>query len=426
MRTNFRAEQLLDPHIKDAEHALRTCVHCGFCTATCPTYLLLGDERDGPRGRITLIQHMLESTRAPTKETVTHLDRCLSCLGCRTACPSGVDYPVLIDQARAHIEQHYRRPAGDRLFRSFLVFVLTRPRLFAALSVLGRIFAPLLPLVPGKLGVMAKKANTPRRPAKRAPMPPVPANARRVLLLAGCVQQVLAAATDASARRVLARAHMATEPVADAGCCGALAFHLGKVEIAKKQARRVIAACEAAHAKAPAEAVLITASGCAAFLKDYGRVFAGDPQWEARAKTFAAKVRDFTELVDPAPPAAPHSAAQDLTIAYHPPCSLQHGQRIHGRGEALLKAAGFRLVPIPDAHLCCGSAGSYSLLQPAISEQLRRRKIDDIRSTGANIIASDNVGCLTHLGGTLPGIHIAELLDWAGGGPEPELGSQPR
>jgi glycolate oxidase iron-sulfur subunit len=426
MRTNFRAEQLLDPHMKEAEQALRTCVHCGFCTATCPTYLLLGDERDSPRGRIALIQHMLESPRPPTTETVTHLDRCLSCLGCRTACPSGVDYPVLIDQARAHIENTYKRPPGDRLFRSFIVFVLTRPRLFAALLALGRVFSPLLPFVPGKLGLMAKKANAPRRPAKRAPMPPVSANAGRVLLLGGCVQPVLAPATDAAARRVLARENMATEPVPGAGCCGALAFHLGKVEIAKKHGRRVIAACEALEAKGPADAVLNTASGCAAFLKDYGRVFMGDPQWEDRARRFAAKVRDFTELVEPGTAAAPHSAAQDLTIAYHPPCSLQHGQRIHGRGEALLKGAGFRLVPIPDAHLCCGSAGSYSLLQPALSEQLRRRKIDDIRSTGANVIASDNIGCLTHLGGTLPGIHLAELLDWAGGGPEPDLGSQPR
>jgi glycolate oxidase iron-sulfur subunit len=420
MRTAFRAEQLTDPHMKDAEKALRTCVHCGFCTATCPTYLILGDERDGPRGRIVLMQHMLQSDAPPTAETVKHLDRCLSCLGCKTACPSGVDYSALIDTSRAHIETHYRRPVTDRLLRSFLLFVLTRPRLFAGLSDISRLFGPILSRLPGKLGAMSRK--TPREKRKRVDwsMPAVSASAPRVVLLPGCVQRALAPGIDAAAMRVLARDGMGVERLERSGCCGALAYHLGKAERGKEYARDIIRAFEEEAAKGPVDAVLITASGCSAFLKDYPRVFADEPEWKARAESFAAKVRDFTELAKPA--AGPtHIAADAPVIAFHPPCTLQHGQKISGRGEALLAAAGFRLAPIPDAHLCCGSAGSYSLLQPGIAGELRARKLAAIHSTGAEIIASANIGCLTHLAGDLPTVHIAELLDWAGGGPRPEL-----
>jgi len=424
MRTAFRAEQLTDPHMKDAEKALRTCVHCGFCTATCPTYLVLGDERDGPRGRIVLMQNMLESTAPPTAETVKHLDQCLSCLGCRTACPSGVDYSALIEQSRAHIEKHYRRPLPERLFRNFVLFVLTNPGVFGALSFMARLFAPLLSLVPGKLGAAARKAGTSRHTRTQAfPPPPTPPRVGggeiqgRVLLLPGCVQRVLAPATDAAAARVLARQNLHADSLAETGCCGALAYHLGKTEHGKAHARAIIRAFETEATKGDVEAVLMTATGCTSFLKDYVRVFADEPEWKARAQKFVAKVKDFTELARPA--ASPGAPADAPIVAYHPPCTLQHGQRIVGRGEALLMAAGFRLAPIPDAHLCCGSAGSYSLLQPAIAEELRARKLAAIRSTGAQMIASANIGCLTHLSGELPAAHIAELLDWAQGGPKP-------
>ena len=418
MRTAFRAEQLTDPHMKDAERALRTCVHCGFCTATCPTYLLLGDERDGPRGRIVLMQHMLESDAAPTPETVTHLDRCLSCLGCKTACPSGVDYSALIDKARAHIESHYTRPFSERVFRTFILFVLTRPTLFAGLAGVSRLFGPILSRLPGRLGAMSRKARVGGRKRVDRSAPRTSASGPRVLLLPGCVQRALAPEIDAAATRVLAREDMRVERLERSGCCGALAYHLGKVERGKEYACRIIGAYEEESAKGGVDAVLITASGCSAFLKDYGRVFADEPEWKARAEAFAAKVKDFTELARPAA-APPSAAASAPVIAFHPPCTLQHGQRIYGRGEVLLAAAGFRLAPIPDAHLCCGSAGSYSLLQPEIAEQLRARKLAAIRSTGAEIIASANIGCLTHLSGELPTVHIAELLDWAGGGPKP-------
>jgi glycolate oxidase iron-sulfur subunit len=409
MRTQFRSQQLADPHLRDAEKALRTCVHCGFCTATCPTYLVLGDERDSPRGRIMLMQNMLEKGGAPTRETVTHLDRCLSCLGCRTACPSGVDYSALIDQSRIHIAKTYKRPILERLFRIFVLFVLMRPNLFSLASGAARIFGPALP---GKLGAMARKVPKRRRGAKsRAEIPPTSPSSRRVMLLKGCVQSVLAPQIDEAATHVFARQGLNTTAVP--GCCGSLAYHMGREAIAKREAKRVISAFEASKA----DAFSITASGCASFIKDYGRVLADEPEWAARASTFAAKVKDFSELAESATASAQIASAP--VIAYHPPCSLQHGQRIHGRGEALLTAAGFRLAPIPDAHLCCGSAGSYSLLQPEIADELRARKLAAIRSTGAAVIASANIGCLTHLSGELPTLHIAELLDWAGGGPKP-------
>jgi glycolate oxidase iron-sulfur subunit len=415
MRTAFTPEQLADPHLADAEHQLRTCIHCGFCTATCPTYTLLGDERDSPRGRIGLIQHMLESKAPPTKETVLHLDRCLSCLGCRSACPSGVDYSALIDAARTHIEKTYRRPLMERLFRSFVMFVLMRPKVFSALSVAAHLTAPFLP---GKLGTMAKKGRVRHRPALPGAIAETSAAARRVLLIPGCVQRALAPSIDAATVRVLARQDIRVETLKAVECCGSLPYHLGKDEISKTYARRMIEAFEGASKAGNVDAVLITASGCGSFLKDMGKVFAGDPAWSARAQAFAAKVKDFTELAQVAPQAP---GIKDMTVAFHPPCSLQHGQRIHGKGERLLAAAGFKLVPIPDAHLCCGSAGSYSVLQPEISDALRARKLDAIRGTGATVIASANLGCLTHLAGDIPTVHIAELLDWAQGGPKPQM-----
>ncbi len=451
MRTSFRSEQLTDPHLRDAERALRTCVHCGFCTAACPTYVLLGDERDSPRGRIMLMQQMLESGAAPNAETVRHLDRCLSCLGCRSACPSGVDYAALIDQSRVHIEQTYRRPLRERLFRNFLLFVLTRPSLFATLSATARVLAPIAAHLPGRLGAMSRKAvssraivaerregrgpirrvSTRRKDSFGAPVHarwiPFPSPLRgsagndtrgdmpvtnRILLLPGCVQRVLAPEIDRAVTNVLAREGKQVEPLPRAGCCGALAFHLGKAATAKQHARAIIRACERAGRNGPVDAVLISASGCAAFLKDYAKLFADEPEWQARATAVAEKARDFVELATPA--AAPSPAAADAPlIAFHPPCSLQHGQGIYGRGEELLRAAGFRLAAIPDAHLCCGSAGSYSLLQPEIAQRLRDKKLADIRSTGAAAIVSDNIGCLSHLAGDLPVLHIAKALEWA-------------
>jgi glycolate oxidase iron-sulfur subunit len=422
MRTNFTENQLSDPHLHAAEKSLRSCIHCGFCTATCPTYVLLGDERDSPRGRIALIQNMLESGAPPSPDTVRHIDRCLSCLGCSTACPSGVDYGALIDAGRGYIEQNYRRPLTERLFRKFVMRVLMHPFLFRLSTALGTHLSTIATRLPGRLGKMAQKVppKLRLRPEHKA-IPEANAQAARIALIPGCVQRALAPAIDATARRVLARRKMNAEPLVGASCCGSLAFHMGETKLAKKRARKMIMAFEKADGDAPFEAALITATGCTAFLKEYGTLFAGDVQWEERAKNFASKVRDFVELVEPGEEPNQEIALQDLGVAYHPPCSLQHAQNIQGHGEALLTAAGFKLVPFADSHMCCGSAGSYSVLQPEISDALRARKLEAIKSSGAKIIASGNVGCISQLSGhgAPPGVHIVELLDWADGGPKP-------
>jgi len=412
MRTFFTTEQLADPHLAEAEKNLRACVHCGICTATCPTYVLLGDERDGPRGRIVMMQKMLEAGGAPSAETVLHVDRCLSCLGCRTACPSGVDYARLVDTARAHIEIHYRRPVGERSTRWLIANVLARPA-FAKLGVaLAKTFAPIARRLPGMLGAMARTALKTRPRSSAMPMEELAADAPRVALLSGCVQQALAPAIDDAVARVLARRGKRVVPLAGAGCCGALAHHLGRD--AKPQAKAVIQAFEAAG---DIEAVLISATGCSAHLADYPHLFADDPQWLPRALKFASKVKDFSVLTQPRPAAS----RENLRAAWHAPCSMQHGLHIGDEGAALLRASGYDVVAIPEGHLCCGSAGSYSLLQPEIAGRLRARKLANAASVDPGVIATANIGCLNHLSGAdaPPIVHLAELIDWAEGGPRP-------
>ncbi|MGA9794319.1 MAG: glycolate oxidase subunit GlcF [Rhizomicrobium sp.] len=412
MRTDFSAEQLCDPHLADAERNLRACVHCGICTATCPTYVLLGDERDGPRGRIVLMQNMLQAGGAPSPQTVLHLDRCLSCLGCRTACPSGVDYARLIDKARAHVEENYRRPVAERCTRWLIANVLTRPSLAKFAVGLARIFAPVSTRFPGTFGKMARLAV--KAPWSGGGLARAPDATHKIALLPGCAQQALAPQIDAAASRVLARQGIALAPLHGAQCCGALAHHLGKTDRAKAFARRVIASFEQMR---DAEAMLATASGCAAHMAEYPHLFADEPEWKVRAEAFVVKVREFSQL------AAPRAGGsrRALRVAWQVPCSLQHGLRGGAEGEALIRAAGFEAVAIPEGHLCCGSAGSYSLLQPEIAGRLRARKLENCKSSEADIIATANVGCLSHLSGpdAPPVVHLAELLDWAEGGPTP-------
>lgn len=417
MRTNFSPDMLADPHLAGAEKNLRACVHCGICTATCPTYVLLGDERDGPRGRIVMMQRMLEEGGIPSAETVLHLDRCLSCLGCRTACPSGVDYAQLIDASRAHIELNYKRPLRERLLRALIANVLTRPAITNFAVGLARAFAPIATRLPGALGTMARTA------AKASPRngdeTPKSSRGVRIALLPGCVQQSLAPEIDRAVARVLARRGFDLVPLAGAGCCGALAHHLGRERDAKAWARRIIAAFEAAGGTDTFEGVLITATGCAAHLADTPRLFADEPEWRVRAKRFVDKLRDFSTLAAP----RPATPARKLRVAYHRPCSLQHGLKLDGAGEAALEAAGFEVLQIPEGHLCCGSAGSYSILQPEIAGRLRSRKLDNAKNVGPDVIAAANIGCLNHLAGpdAPPLVHPAELIDWAEGGPLPAV-----
>ncbi|MGD0189413.1 MAG: glycolate oxidase subunit GlcF [Rhizomicrobium sp.] len=428
MRTNFTSEDLADPVLAEAERNLRACVHCGICTATCPTYVLLGDERDSPRGRIVMMQEMLEYGGAPSAETVFHIDRCLSCLGCRTACPSSVDYRRLADTARAHIETQYRRPLSERITRELIVRVLANRNAAVAAVTLARLFAPIATALPGALGRLARvavKANRTTIPVRSAILPlPLQGGEertthRRIALVEGCVQPALAPAIDQAVSRVLARRRMTLVPLNGAGCCGALAHHLGRRDEAKARAKRMIAAFEFADRAAPFDAVLISATGCVAHVTDFAHLFLDEPEWQARAIAFAEKVRDFSQLVDPREARPP----QRLKIAYQIPCSLQHGLQLSGAGEAQLIGAGFDVVAIPEGYLCCGSAGSYSILQPELAKALRARKLANIAALHVDAVASPNIGCLSHLSGSdaPPVVHPAELIDWADGGPIPAV-----
>jgi glycolate oxidase iron-sulfur subunit len=416
MRYNFSPEQIADPQIGPATQAVRSCVHCGICTATCPTYVVLGDERDSPRGRIVLMKDMLEKGGTPTREQVYHIDRCLSCLNCKTACPSGVNYQRLVDQARIHIEEHYTRPPMERLLRWTIAKVMTRPKLVRIGLLLARIGAPVARLLPGRLGAMARMGLM-ARPQGAEPIHfPKPVLVKqRIAIMPGCVQGALAPQIDAAVGRVLARRGIELVALEGSGCCGALPHHMGREDDARGWAKKAIEAFE----QGQYDGVLITATGCSAQLKDYAQMFAGDPVWQPRAAKFAAAARDFADLCTPLDVTPPHP----LRVAYHPACSLQNSLKLNGVGESLLAAAGFTVTPFLESHLCCGSAGTYSILQPDLSSQLRARKLGNIAAAEPDVLVSGNIGCLQHLaageGLEQPILHIAELLDWAEGGPKP-------
>ena len=424
MQTNFNATQLADPANASSNVQLRTCVHCGFCTATCPTYLLLGDELDSPRGRIYLIKEMLEKGAAPTPTTVTHLDRCLSCLSCMTTCPSGVNYMHLIDHARAYIEEHKVRPLPERLFRAALAMILSnRPlfRLSVNLAKLGRPFTALMPKTMKAMIASAPASLPPEgREARPGVFPAQGVRRARMALQSGCVQPVLSPSIDAAAVRLLNRHGVEVVVAEGQGCCGALAHHMGNDGDTLVKAKANIEAWEAEIAHGGLDAIIITASGCGTVLKDYGFMLRDDPHWAPRAARISALCKDITEIMaglDLKPSVIP--AGQP--VAYHSACSLQHGQKITDQPRALLQKAGFAVREIAEGHICCGSAGTYSILQPELSGQLRERKIANIKATGAPIVAAGNIGCIQHLGqGGARMIHTAELLDWATGGPKPE------
>jgi glycolate oxidase iron-sulfur subunit len=423
MQTQFTAAALLDPDTAAAEKVVRKCVHCGFCTATCPTYVLLGDELDSPRGRIYLIKDMLEQDRPATAAVVRHLDRCLSCLGCMTTCPSGVHYQHLIDHARTHVERTYRRPLGERWLRATLAKILPYPaRLRMALGL-----AALVPqrlrrttLLPLPLQAMLRLVPAPAATLQHALQPlPEPASARgRVALILGCAQGVLTPETHAATRRLLLQAGWEVVPIA--GCCGALTHHLGRREEADGFAGRLMENLRIASAAGEFAAIVVNASGCGTQLKDYGFMYRNQPRLAADAARFSALARDITEVLALSPlPVRPLSARP--IVAYHSACSMQHGQQLDAIPRRLLRDAGFELREIAEGHLCCGSAGTYNILQSQLAMQLRDRKLENIGRTGASVIATGNVGCIMQLrsGGALPVVHTVELLDWACGGPRP-------
>jgi glycolate oxidase iron-sulfur subunit len=420
VQTRFTARQLENAAVAASEPILRKCVHCGFCTATCPTYVLLGDELDSPRGRIYLIKEMLENDRPATAPVVQHLDRCLSCLACMTTCPSGVHYQHLIDHARAHVEQTYRRPFAERSLRAALAMVLPYPRRVRAALTAARLVRPFTRLMPAPLRAMLELMPN-RRARASSPVNATKAIAsprKRVALVTGCVQTVIAPEINAATVRLLERC--GAEVVSIDGCCGALVHHLGKERSANALGAALV---ERLHIEIERglDAVVANASGCGTHVKDYGYVFRGNDALAARAAAVSAQARDVTEVVAELglPPVVPE--AERLTVAYHSACSMQHGQRVEQQPRALLAGAGFRLMEIAEGHLCCGSAGTYNILQPSIAARLRARKLANIARTRADVVATGNVGCITQLGSGdgIPVVHTVELLDWATGGPRP-------
>jgi len=423
MRTSFTAEQRLDPDIAASEAELRRCVHCGFCTAACPTYVLDGNELDSPRGRITLIQDMLEKGGAPAPETVVHIDRCLSCLSCATACPSGVDYRRLIDAGRAHIAQHFERPLFDRLLRGALARVLPDAKLFRLALALGRFGRPFAKLLPPQLaGMLALlPAGAPRtQPVKPGRYPASGPGKLKLVLFPGCVQDGLAPEINAATLRVLTKLGAEVIVPEGAGCCGALTHHLGEEAKTRSLAEAMINWAGPLLADADTHLV-VTAAGCGTLLKDYAHLCQNQAALAPYAAGLAARVLDVSEAVERLGLPRGLKPPRPVTLAYQSACSLQHGQGIDALPKRLLAAAGFAVLDLPEAHLCCGSAGTYNMLEPALSARLRSRKQEAIESTRADAVASGNIGCISQLrpGLGLPVAHSIEWLDWALGGADP-------
>lgn len=428
MQTNFPSERLVDPAARNAEKTIRTCVHCGFCTATCPTYLLNGNELDSPRGRIYLIKEMLEKNEAVPTSVVGHIDACLSCLSCTSTCPSGVDYMHLIDQARAYIAENHQRSLGDRSIRLLLSSILPYPKLFRGAMQLGRLAKPhsrlfrrlpqgdrieaMLGMVPNQLPPQKKILPSIVNRRQRAP-------AKRVIILKGCAQSVLRPSINEATTRVLQRLNIEVVDVKGEGCCGALVHHMGDTKASHKFAQHNIDKWLAEIENNSLDAILVTASGCGTTVKDYGFMFRNDPLYAAKAKRVSELSKDITEYLatfDWKP-----KVSYPLVVAYHPACSLQHGQKIRDEPRELLGLAGYELKVPSEAHICCGSAGVYNILQPDTAKQLRDRKVTNIERLRPDVIATGNIGCISQIaaGTGIPVVHTIELLDMAMGGPVP-------
>ncbi|TPG80185.1 glycolate oxidase subunit GlcF [Pseudomonas mandelii] len=403
MQTTLSEHARQLPRAEEAESILRTCVHCGFCNATCPTYQLLGDELDGPRGRIYLIKQVLEGNEV-TQKTQQHLDRCLSCRNCETTCPSGVDYHNLLDIGRAVVDAAVPRPLGQRLLREGLRSVVPNPALFKGLVSSGQVFRALLP---NTLQIKLPRRVYPAKPR------PVTRHTRQVLMLEGCVQPSLSPNTNAAAARVLDRLGISVTAAREAGCCGAVDYHLDAQAAGLDRARRNIDAWWPSIENG-AEAIVQTASGCGAFIKDYGHLLSTDPAYAEKAKKVSALAKDLVEVLrdEPLEKLGVHS---DQRLAFHCPCTLQHAQKLGGAVEAILTSLGFNLTPVADSHLCCGSAGTYSLTQPELSRQLRDNKLNALESGHPEVIVTANIGCQSHLDGAgrTPVRHWIELVEAA-------------
>lgn len=450
MQTNFTPEQLQDPGTQRANEILRACVHCGFCTATCPTYQVLGDELDSPRGRIYLIKDMLENERTPDAKTVKHIDRCLSCLACMTTCPSGVHYMHLVDHARAYIEEHYDRPFSDRALRWVLSRILPYPTRFRLALLGAKIARPFARLIPDPrlraMIAMAPKVIPPVSRNDDAQTFAVPQPKMRVALMTGCAQRALNTDINDATIRLLTRLGAEVVIADGQGCCGALTHHMGKEDESHASAAKNIKAWTRHMDTTGLDAIVINTSGCGTTVKDYGHMFRNDPLAEDAARV-SAIAKDISEvlkilltkdMVNADSDSDAHGLCMDSAsivhgqkaprVAYHAACSLQHGQQVKSAPKDLLKLVGFEVLEPADSHLCCGSAGTYSLMQPEISAQLKTRKVDTLERLTPDVIAAGNIGCMMQIGsGTdVPIVHTVELLDWATGGPMPPAMSSNR
>lgn len=423
MQTTFTPEQLADPSTARSNEILRSCVHCGFCTATCPTYQVLGDELDSPRGRIYLIKDMLEAGRPADEKTVKHIDRCLSCLACMTTCPSGVHYMHLVDHARAHIEETYKRPLMDRVLRWTLAKILPYPKRFRVALLGAKIGRPLARFMPDpRLKAMLEMAPKHIPPVSRNDdaqvFPAIGPRKMRVALMTGCAQRALNTDINDATIRLLRRLGCDVVIAKGQGCCGALTHHMGKLGESHSAAAKNIAVWAAEMDGDGLDAVVINTSGCGTTVKDYGHMFRNETLAKdaARVSAVAMDVSEVLMKLD-----LPEGAAKGLRVAYHAACSLQHGQQIKTHPKTLLKRAGFEVVEPSDSHLCCGSAGTYNLMQPEISGQLKARKVKTLEAKTPDVISAGNIGCMMQIGSAtkVPVVHTVELLDWATGGPKP-------
>jgi glycolate oxidase iron-sulfur subunit len=439
MQTSFSLIKLANPDLAEADQILRSCVHCGFCTATCPTYVLLGDELDSPRGRIYLIKEMLENDRPATGEVVKHIDRCLSCLACMTTCPSGVHYMHLVDHARTHIDGTYQRPLRDRAIRALLARVLPYNRRFRAALAAARLAKPFAGVLAalGLTPVAAMLQLAPARPpgafagpklgrGRPGRLEATPGQAAfraggRVALLRGCVGPVIAPSIERAAVRVLDR-HGVEVVVTDAGCCGSLVHHMGRRDEALAAARRQVDRWIAEIERAGLDAILVTASGCGTTVKEYGFMLRNDESYAGKAARVSRLALDISQYLDRLE-LVPDPRRTGLVVAYHSACSLQHGQKIGKTPKELLSKLGFVVKDVPEGHLCCGSAGVYNILQPELAGRLRERKVGNIEKLKPDVIAAGNIGCMTQIaaGTAIPVVHTVELIDWATGGPTPEV-----
>jgi glycolate oxidase iron-sulfur subunit len=426
MQTSFTEKQLENKENKSSESILRKCVHCGMCNATCPTYGISGDELEGPRGRIYLIKDMLENNKPANKKITQHIDSCLSCYACMTTCPSGVNYMHLIDHGRNHVEETYKRPFIDRIFRNILSFVLPRPKVFLSLAILTKFIKPISFLMPeflrNSLKLMPDKIPSKKIKTQKTYSPQSGKIISRVALLTGCVQRVISPEINEATIRLLNRHNVEVVVMPDIDCCGSLNHHLGKKDKAENSFVKNIKSWHNEYLANGLDAIISNTSGCGTTLKDYGHIFRNDKELKKQAKKISELTKDITEFLDENLKLnIKKNEEKKYKIAYHSACSMQHGQKVHDQPKQLISKTGNEVLDIPEGHLCCGSAGTYNILHQKMAKSLLKNKVSNIEKIGPDFISTGNIGCMTQIstGTRIPIIHTVELLDWFTGGPKP-------